>query len=258
MSAAALATGPDDADNQLFLFSGLTKPLRTDKSKPKFEFTGERLKEYDPERYEAVVALLSDPGVSLRQICDITHCSHNTVRAVAATEKIPIDTQRKVIVDNMAYGLRLATEQIIEKLPGANVKDATFAAGVLSQNLQLQSGGVTARVEIVPPVNIIAKFQEFCGELEKRVKAREIGFADQKKLTKGGDDSPVTEAQIVPESDSATDVPSALPKVIEQTANDLANEPPAAADVEESPSPPGGDGGGGGAAPDASPQIPNP
>lgn len=190
MGEASLIMDEARSDKQLFLFCGADLPL-IDRDQPRGEFTGERLFERDRDRYDAAVRFLGDPGVSLRQICELLHLSSNTVRGVAARERIPIETARAKIVSTLAYGVQLAADQVIEKLPGGNLKDSAIALNILATNMQLVGGQATSRVEVVAGGNIFERFQAFHEQTEKLVAARvvdsEIGFRGEKEFAKAGE-----------------------------------------------------------------------
>jgi hypothetical protein len=204
-----LAEEAESDDEQLFLFSGHKLP-KIDRSRLPFEFTGERLFRDRPDIYNAVVELLADRGVSLRMIVKHCHVSMNTIRAVAARERIPIDAQRSAIADTMAFGLRLATEQIIEKLPSGNLKDSAIAANILSTNLQVQRGEPIARIEVGLGGNLFERFQRFHDELVAMARAKtikatviepdepETGLGGTNSVTKGLPASDVASPQIEP------------------------------------------------------------
>src|SRR5438552_11970467 len=96
-----------------FLFSE-DDLLKIDTTRPKFHCTGERLFRDRPDVYKAVVKLLAEPGVSVRTIMRECHVSDHTIRSVASREGITIATVKKEVLSNIAHGLRLASERVIE------------------------------------------------------------------------------------------------------------------------------------------------
>src|SRR2546426_12256502 len=102
-----------------------------DKTKPKFNFTGDRLFRDRPDVYKAVVHLLAEPGVTVRTICRELHVTDDTVRAVKARENISIAAEKKTVLSNITHGLRLASERVIELMPTASTRDSLIGVGIL-------------------------------------------------------------------------------------------------------------------------------
>jgi transposase-like protein len=152
-----------------FLFSEDDLP-RIDKEKPKFHCTGERLFRDRPEVYKAVVKLLAEPGVSVRTICRECHVSDHTIRSVASREGIAIATVKKEVLSNIAHGMRLASERVIELMPEANARDALLGVGILGDKMALLGGEPTARLEINEHFDMargIAELNEMLNKAEK-------------------------------------------------------------------------------------------
>lgn len=242
-------------DAQLSLFFGESFPP-IDRSKPKFHYTGERLFRDRPEIYRAVVKLLAEPGISIRTICKLLHVTDDTVRAVKDREGISIAAEKKVILKNVAHGVRLAAERVIELLPGGNLKDSTIALGVLTEKMQLLSGEATARIESGPAGDIFQRFQEFHERFTKSAEVIEIPPGNglggekvpQKALGAGEPSAAAVEAGglgIPAGSDRQTDTASdALPVITEEkepSATELATNQGG----ESAESGPAGNGGGG-------------
>lgn len=115
-------------------------------------FTGERIFSGNPKLYHAIVRLLAR-AVPYREISEICSVSVNTVCAVAANERIPIETLRERIgrlgLDVAALTIEairdlLADPVTREKL---NLRDLAIAHGISVQNAQLLLGGATSRTE---------------------------------------------------------------------------------------------------------------
>ena len=159
-----------------FLFSE-DDLLKIDKEKPKFHCTGERLWRDRPDVYKAVVRLLAEPGVSVRTICRECHVSDHTIRSVASREGIAIATVKKEVLSNIAHGMRLASERVIELMPEASAKDALIGVGILGDKMALLSGEPTARIEINEHFDIGAALHgllDQAAEMMKQAKARVI------------------------------------------------------------------------------------
>lgn len=178
-----------------FLFSGDDLP-RINKENPKFHCTGERLFRDRPDVYKAVVALLAEPGVSVRTICRECHVSDHTIRSVASREGIAIAAVKKEVLSNIAHGMRLASERVIELMPEANARDALIGVGILGDKMALLGGEPTARVEI-GHFDVVVAMNELMEEARaamKRAKVSEIGLAgespEQKALMNGDHEQP--------------------------------------------------------------------
>jgi len=125
-----------------------------DRTKPKFNFTGDRLFRDRPDVYKAVVLLLAEPGVTVRTICRELHVTDDTVRAVKARENISIAAEKKTVLSNITHGLRLASERVIELMPTASTRDSLIGVGILGEKMQLLGGDATMRIDIGPRVNL--------------------------------------------------------------------------------------------------------
>jgi hypothetical protein len=184
-----------------FLFSENQLP-KIDKTKSKFHCTGERLFRDRPDVYKAVVKMLAEPGVSIRSICATLHVTDDTVRAVKERENISIAAQKKAVLSNITYGLRLASERVIELMPEASARDALIGVGILGEKMQLLSGDATARLDVdlnhrFDVGEELRKLNEEAREMIKRAKARVIdsdtdlnGENPEEKAVMNGDDPP--------------------------------------------------------------------
>jgi transposase-like protein len=156
-----------------FLFSEAELPSKIDKAKPKSHCTGEWLFRDDPYRYKAVVKLLAEPGVSVRTICSELNVSDHTVRSVAAREKISVAAVKKEVLCNIAHGLRLASERVIELMPEAGARDSLIGVGILSDKLALLSGEPTVRID-VQHFDLGTELQRLHAEVEKTIKQARV------------------------------------------------------------------------------------
>ena len=150
---------------------------KVDKTKPRYNCTGQYLFENHRERYDAVVRLLVEPGVSIRSICRELHVADDTVRAVKEREQLTLDAQKKTILQNIAYGMRLASERVIELMPEASARDALIGVGILGDKMALLSGEPTVRIEVGQHIDFDAAFAELRRQAEetmKRVNAQVI------------------------------------------------------------------------------------
>lgn len=137
------------AVDQLLLLESSADLPEIDRTRPRFEYSGERFKRDHPELHALAVSMLAE-RVPVRRIADLLHASQNTIRAVAIAERVPIDAQRQIILDGAMFAQRLAVDRITERLQAEalpSLKDSAVAFGILTQNVQLLSGGATVRLE---------------------------------------------------------------------------------------------------------------
>jgi hypothetical protein len=188
-------------------FSNFDLP-EIDKTKPKFNFTGDRLFRDRPDVYKAVVLLLAEPGVTVRTICRELHVTDDTVRAVKARENISIAAEKKRVLSNITHGLRLASERVMELMPTASARDSLIGVGILGEKMQLLAGDATIKIDIGPCVNHAAELKELHDRITekfqsmKRAEALEVrpdtGLngenTEQKALTDGAELLPEIEA----------------------------------------------------------------
>jgi hypothetical protein len=159
-----------------------------DRTKPKFHCTGGRLFRDRPDVYKAVVLMLAEPGVSIREICRTLHVTDDVVRSVKERENISIAAQKKDVLSKLTYGLHLASDRVVEMMPAASARDALLGVGILADKVQLLSGEATIRVEQTERVDIFASFPDFIKSLEtENPNGPETGLAGgnfpQKALT---------------------------------------------------------------------------
>src|SRR5438874_4048270 len=81
-----------------------------EKPKQKFHGTGERFFRDRPDDYKKVVRMIAEPGVSMRMIMQQCQVSDHTIRSVAAREKIPIATQKGLILADLGHVQRLCVD----------------------------------------------------------------------------------------------------------------------------------------------------
>lgn len=158
-----------ESDAAPFLFSDEDLP-RIDKAKPRFNCNGERLFRDRPDVYKAVVRRLAEPGCTILGICEDLHVTDNVVRSVRDREQIPIALDKKIVLRNIAHGLRLASERVIALMPEASARDAIIGTGVLCDKFALLSGEVTARIELVEGSgNIFDRMKQLRDELVSHI-----------------------------------------------------------------------------------------
>lgn len=116
--------------------------LRRAQSKPKGNYTGERLKVLRPETYRRVVQLLAEPRehVSIREICRRCHVTDDTVKAVEQREAIPIAARKQALMVQAARIARLAADRVEEQIDSATLPQAVVTFGVMTDKVLALSG----------------------------------------------------------------------------------------------------------------------
>lgn len=109
------------------------------------EFTGERLFEREPEKYQAVVAALAE-GIGYHRIARAFGVSVNTVRGIAARERGPVDTEKKAISLRLREFARLASDRLVDEVDLIPVDKLGIVLGIALDKVQLLDGEATAIV----------------------------------------------------------------------------------------------------------------
>jgi hypothetical protein len=150
--------------------------LQRAQSKPKGNYTGERLKVLRPEIYRRVVELLAEPRehVSIREICRQCHVTDDTVKAVEKREAISIAARKEALMVQAARIAKRAYDRVEDQIDTAPLPQAVVAAGVFTEKLQLLSGDPTARILSLNVhtrrVDIVAEFNKLHDAIEARAK----------------------------------------------------------------------------------------
>lgn len=224
---------------------------RVDRSGPAKRYTGAVLFREKPELYKAIVVLGAEPGMSIRRICKITHCTDDTVKAVLAREPLAVAAHKKNLLGEGRLVQRASLERLNELSPTMNAKDAALTFGIVTDKIELLSGGVTARVEVHDGAAVLARFMELHGNIEKMVRGEVIETAPvtgstEEKPAANGAGACETFAAIT--SDNKSNVKSGIvdpETVTTDTINSIPITELADADpltVRAIPAPPGGGG----------------
>jgi hypothetical protein len=113
------------------------------------EFTGERLFRDRLEIYQAIVRMTAE-GLSISATARALRVSRNTVCAVREREAVPIEQEKKEVLNLLRKGMRLGAERTLELLPETkSAKDAALVTAIMADKHQLLSGEATSRVERV-------------------------------------------------------------------------------------------------------------
>src|SRR4029450_9561899 len=151
-------------------------PALPEPSKPKGNYTGERLKTLRPATYPRVVELLAEPRehVSIREICRQCHVTDDTVKAVEKREAMSIAARKQELAVQAARIAKLAYDRVEDQIDTAPLPQAVVTAGVFTDKFQLLSGDATARLENfnlnMKPVDIAAEWNKFHEAIEAMAK----------------------------------------------------------------------------------------
>jgi len=152
-------------------------PGKIDRSGPAKRYTATVLFRDKPELYRAIIVLGAEPGMSIRRICRITHCADETVKAVLAREPIAVGAHKKELLNTARLVQRATLEKLSELTPTMSAKDATLAFGVVTDKVELLSGGVTSRVEVTDGASVLRRFLDLHEKIEKTVRGEVIETA---------------------------------------------------------------------------------
>jgi len=183
-------------DAQLWLTLGEVgfSPVKVDRTGPKKRYTGAVLFRQNPALYRAIVVLGAEPGVSINRICEIVHCTDDTVKAVLAREPRAVAEQKKHLLNEGQLCRRATLERLNELAPNMTAKDAALTFGIVTDKVELLSGGVTSRVEVTDGAAVLKRFLDLHERIEKTVRGRvidagEIG-SDEQNSAANSDRSP--------------------------------------------------------------------
>jgi hypothetical protein len=165
-------------DAQLLLLFDADLPKFIDRTKPAFDYTGERLFRDRPDVYMSVVKLLAEQReqVSYRQVARLCHVTHRTIKAVEVREGLSIATRKKDIAELYEFGAQAMVEKAIELAPTMkSAKDAAISAGIFGEKFLQFSGEATQRIEIGITVgNIHDELRRFHEETMRMVEAQVV------------------------------------------------------------------------------------
>jgi hypothetical protein len=150
-----------------------------ERSKPRGNYTGERLKLLRPETYRRVVELLAEPReqVPYDHICRLLRVSEHTVKAIERAESASIAERKQRLLAKALRIANKAADRIEDQVDGANITQATVAFGVATEKALLLSGDPTLHVghslQLPEPVNIARYFEELHAALRAKLKQAE-------------------------------------------------------------------------------------
>lgn len=179
-------------DAQLWLTLGEVgfSPVRVDRQGPKKRYTGALLFHENPALYKAIVVLACEPGISIRRVCEIVHCTDDTVKGVIAREPRAVAARKNELLNEGQIVRRASLERLNELVPTMSAKDAALTFGIVTDKVELLSGGVTQRVEVTDGAAVLKRFMDLHERIEKTVrgeviesKALVIGSAGQNPAT---------------------------------------------------------------------------
>jgi hypothetical protein len=106
-------------------------------TRPKGNYTGERLKMLRPETYRRVVELLAEPRqhVSYREICRRCHVTDDTVKAVERREAVPIAARKQELMVQAARIAKRAADRVEDEIDDAPLPQAVVTFGVMTDKV---------------------------------------------------------------------------------------------------------------------------
>lgn len=204
------------------------------------EFTGERLHRDRPEIYQAIVRMTAE-GLSISATARALRVSRNTVCAVREREAVPIEQEKKEVLNLLRKGMRLGAERTLELLPETkSAKDAALVTAIMADKHQLLSGEATSRIERVEArPDQVRQYLDSLPVIEAEIVDGEIatGIAGQIAGQKGTDAPAAVPLLSAPISDMGSDDAGVANSVDAQT-----RATPRATQVNTPPPPRGGGG----------------
>lgn len=204
------------------------------------EFTGERLFRDRPEIYQAIVRMTAE-GLSISATARALRVSRNTVCAVREREAVPIEQEKKEVLNLLRKGMRLGAERTLELLPETkSAKDAALVTAIMADKHQLLSGEATSRIERVEArPDQVRQYLDSLPVIEAEIVDGEIstGIASQIPGQRGTDAPAAAPLLPAPSSDIGSDDAGVDNSVDAQT-----RATPRATQVDDTPPPRGGGG----------------
>jgi hypothetical protein len=204
------------------------------------EFTGERLFRDRPEIYQAIVRMTAE-GLSISATARALRVSRNTVCAVREREAVPIEQEKKEVLNLLRKGMRLGAERTLELLPETkSAKDAALVTAIMADKHQLLSGEATSRIERVEArPDQVRQYLDSLPVIEAEIVDGEIstGIADRIPGQKGTAAPAAAPLLPAPSSDIRSDDAGVAISVDAQT-----RATPRATQVDDTPPPRGGGG----------------
>jgi len=172
------------------------------------EFTGERLFRDRPEIYQAIVRMTAE-GLSISAAARALRVSRNTVCAVREREAVPIEQEKKEVLNLLRKGMRLGAERTLELLPETkSAKDAALVTAIMADKHQLLSGEATSRIERVEArPDQVRQYLDSLPVIEAEIVEGEIstGIAGEIPGQKGTDAPAAAPLLLAPSSDIGSD-----------------------------------------------------
>jgi hypothetical protein len=136
-------------------------------SKPKGNYTGERLKLLRPETYREVVRLLAEPRehVSIREICRRCHVTDDTVKAIERRESVPVAARKQELMMQAARIAKRAADRVEDQIDDAPLPQAVVTFGVMTDKIVLLNNDLATNIPRSIDLNPLAKFNHYADSL---------------------------------------------------------------------------------------------
>ncbi len=182
MTACNVTLPPIEPGGQLMLLpKSVTDRMLSEREHKQGIYSGDRLRESDPGRYEIVIGLLADGSLSQRQISRLTGVSRNLVAGIAKTQTADIEPVKQRIAGKARSLAELcidrAEEMVLDDDSKIPLKDLMIAAGVLTDKSLLLSGEATQRIEVerVDPDEFNRRFRQLPDATRARLAVMGLG-----------------------------------------------------------------------------------
>lgn len=208
---------PTDPDGQAILFSvdDWDEAIIVESEHARGVHTFARMLAREPDRAEAILSLVVEPGASQRHIAKICRCSRNSVAAglrYALSQPDIVEPLKKRSAALWGAIKQLSAERALELLSDDDYKpslrDLAIMAGTAEDKEQLLRGEATQRIEVIDSASGADDFERQFAALQQ-ADVQEMGFAGEisaaKGVADGGDDDDLAAGCVAGVSGSGPD-----------------------------------------------------
>jgi hypothetical protein len=162
------------------------KPLWIDRSKLPFQYTGERFKEQEPERYAVAVELIAANRFSDRSIAAFVHANPRTIKQVRLTQITDIQIQREILKQKFFVQTAVLGDQLLEVAHDCkDVSKLAIAQGIAKDGYLAVSGLPTARIEVNHTFDLGAELRKLNDEAREAIKQAKAHVVEPAALENG-------------------------------------------------------------------------
>jgi hypothetical protein len=150
-----------------------------DHSQPVCRYTGEKFKQYYPDRYAAAIKLIAANTFSDRGIARFVRADPRVIRELKLSQIKDIEEQRALLKQKFFVGTMVLQERVMELADGCNnLQQVSVAMGIHKDGYLAVSGMPTARIEIDHKIDCGAELAALLREAEEKVRTIEARVID--------------------------------------------------------------------------------